>query len=86
MHGRLFFGFEYHCYAVYVIALDPTGRPVLRVTFPLHDRGAANLETGPAADVAASSDADSFSMILARQSSRSGWAWRSGQRALVGQA
>ena len=54
MHGRLFFGFEYHCYAVYVIALDHTGRPVLRVTFPLHDRGAANLETGPAADVAAS--------------------------------
>ena len=54
MHGRLFIGFEYHCYSVYVIALDPTGTPVLRVTFPLRDRGNANLETGPAADLAAS--------------------------------
>lgn len=54
MHGRLFFGFEYDCYSVYVIALDPTGKAVLRVTFPLADRGNADLDTGPAADLATS--------------------------------
>jgi hypothetical protein len=54
MRGRLFFGFEYDCYSVYVIALDPTGRAVLRVTFPLADRGDTNLDDGPAADLATS--------------------------------
>jgi hypothetical protein len=54
MHGRLFFGFEYHYYSVYVIALDATGHPVLRVTFPLHDCGNANLKSGPAAALATS--------------------------------
>jgi hypothetical protein len=53
MHGRLFFGFEYHFERmVYVVALDPTGRPLLRACFPLHDRGDTDLETGPAADIA----------------------------------
>jgi hypothetical protein len=54
MRGRLFFGFEYDCYSVYVIALDPTGRAVLRVTFPLTDRGDTDLDDGPAADLATS--------------------------------
>lgn len=54
MHGRLFFGFEYECYSVHVIALDPTGRAVLRVTFPLTDRGNADLDDGPAANLATS--------------------------------
>lgn len=53
MRGRLFFGFEYHYErTVYVVALDPTGRPVLRVCFPLHDRGDTDLETGAAATIA----------------------------------
>jgi hypothetical protein len=54
MHGRLFFGFEYECFAVYVIALAATGRAVLRLTFPLTDRGNADLDHGPAADIATS--------------------------------
>jgi len=53
MHGRLFFGFEYSFErTVYVVALDPTGRPLLRVCFPLHDRCDTDLETGAAADIA----------------------------------
>ena len=54
MRGRLFFGFEYDCCSVYVIALDPTGRAVLRVTVPLTDRGDTDLDDGPAADLATS--------------------------------
>ncbi len=54
MRGRLFFGFEYGSYAVYAIALDPTGRPLLRVTFPLPDRSDADLDHGAAADLATS--------------------------------
>jgi len=53
MHGRIFFGFEYSFErTVYVVALDPTGRPLLRVCFPLHDRCDTDLETGAAADIA----------------------------------
>ena len=53
MRGRLFFGFEYHYQrTIYVVALDPTGRPLLRVSFPLHDRCDTNLETGAATDIA----------------------------------
>lgn len=54
MRGRLFFGFEYDYYSVYVIALDPTGTAVLRVTFPLTDHDDADLDHGPAADLATS--------------------------------
>jgi hypothetical protein len=53
MHGRLFFGFEYSFErTVHVVALDPTGRPLLRVCFPLHDRCDTDLETGAAAEIA----------------------------------
>src|SRR5512136_175301 len=52
MRGRLFFGFEYGDHSVYVLALDPTGRAVLRVSFPLSDRGDVDLDSGPAADIA----------------------------------
>jgi hypothetical protein len=54
MHGRLFFGFEYSFErTVYVVALDPTGRPLLRVHFPLTDRNDTDLDDGAAAPIAA---------------------------------
>jgi len=54
MHGRLFFGFEYECHAVHVIALAPTGRAVLRVTAPISDHHDTDLDEGAAADLAVS--------------------------------
>jgi hypothetical protein len=52
MPTRLFFGFEYDCHLVHVIALDPSGRAVLRATYPVLDRLDTDLDHGAATDLA----------------------------------